>query len=118
MSNHLQLFSTSCIVLIAVWASWAILSSKVRDGVLGKIIYSVIAISGYALVVRGELPWVGPTAGTTFLFGLACAGVRHIVVVTWWQRIKVWVCTWLRCEHCLADPRFGAEPGKTERRKP
>ncbi|MEG2579068.1 MAG: FAD-dependent oxidoreductase, partial [Glutamicibacter sp.] len=40
---------------IAIWATWCVLSGKVRDGVIGKVLYAVIAISGYAILARSEL---------------------------------------------------------------
>lgn len=33
--------------LIALWATRCCLSGKVRDGVLGKLIYAAIALNGY-----------------------------------------------------------------------
>ena len=114
----LHILTAASVAMISTWAMWAIFSKRVRDGVVGKLIYSVIAISGYALTVRGELPWIASTAGATFLASLACAGVRHIVVVMWWAQVQAWLCRHLKCEHCLHDPRFGVGPGKTDRRRP
>jgi len=87
---------------IAFWDTWCVLSGKVRDGVLGKIIYSVIALSGYAVLARSEQLFFTPNAaGVTMHVGLALAGARHIFMVTYWQRVKIWLCRTLNCEHCL-----------------
>ncbi len=48
--------------VIALWATWCVLSGKVRDGVLGKIIYAVIALSGYAVLARNEQFVLSPSA--------------------------------------------------------
>ncbi len=69
-------------------------------GGLGKMIYATIALSGYALLVRNDRlimsQWV---AEANFYASLALAGVRHIFIVTYWQR---GLCRTLNCEHCLS----------------
>ncbi|KAF0865913.1 MULTISPECIES: hypothetical protein [Pseudomonas] len=88
--------------LIALWATWCCLSGKVRDGVLGKLIYATIALSGYALLVRNDrLIMSQSVAEATLYASLALAGVRHVFMVTYWQRVKVLLCRALNCEHCL-----------------
>lgn len=104
--------------MIAIWATWCVLSGKVRDGVIGKLIYAVIALSGYALLARTDRGFFTPSmAGTTLYVSLALAGARHIFIVMYWQRVKAWICRTLSCEQCMGDPQFGAEPGKTDRRR-
>lgn len=115
----LQLLSTTFIALISAWAFWAMLSNRVRDGLIGKVIYAAVMIAGFAIVTRAESIYITPTvAGVTFHAALACAGMRHIFMVMCWAQVKAWICRHLNCEHCLADPRFGSEPGKEDRRKP
>ena len=88
--------------VIALWATWCILSGKVRDGVVGKIIYAVIALSGYAILARNERMFFSPTiAGTTLYVSLALAGARHWFMVMYWPQTKIWLCRKLSCEHCL-----------------
>ncbi len=88
--------------VIALWATWCILSGKVRDGVVGKIIYAVIALSGYAILARNERMFFSPTiAGTTLYVSLALAGARHWFMVMYWPQAKAWLCRTLNCEHCL-----------------
>ena len=100
--------------VIALWATWCILSGKVRDGVLGKIIYAVIALSGYAILARSERMFFAPTiAGTTLYVSLALAGVRHWFMVMYWPQTKIWLCRRLNCEHCLHCDKA---PGGVERR--
>ncbi|MEN5258642.1 hypothetical protein [Pseudomonas protegens] len=101
--------------LIALWATWCCLSGKVRDGVLGKLIYATIALSGYALLVRNDrLIMSQSVAEATLYASLALAGVRHVFIVTYWQRVKAWLCRALSCEHCLhCDMR----KDRVERRK-
>lgn len=88
--------------VIALWATWCILSGEVRDGVIGKIIYAVIALSGYAILARNERMFFSPTiAGTTLYVSLALAGARHWFMVMYWPQTKAWLCRTLKCEQCL-----------------
>ncbi|WP_236203916.1 hypothetical protein [Pseudomonas protegens] len=99
--------------LIALWATWCCLSGKVRDGVLGKLIYATIALSGYALLVRNDrLIMSQSVAEATLYASLALSGVRHVFMVTYWQPVKVWLCWALNCEHCL---RCDKEPRGIDR---
>ncbi|WDM61684.1 hypothetical protein K4A76_14060 [Pseudomonas sp. NEEL19] len=101
--------------LIALWATWCVLAGRVRDGVIGKLIYSAIAISGFVVTARNQsLVFGQSTAVLTMHATLAMAGVRRIFMVTWWPGLKVWLCHALRCEHCLKDCRYG--PGGIKRR--
>lgn len=98
-----QTLSTTFIALIVIWAIWSVFSRRVRDGVIGKLIYATIALSGYAIVTRAETIYITPTvAGVTFHASLACAGIRHIFMVTWWPQVKRWLCRKMNCEHCLS----------------
>ena len=102
--------------VIALWATWCILSGKVHDGVVGKLIYAVIALSGYAILARNERMFFSPTiAGTTLYVSLALAGARHWFMVMYWPPTKAWLCRALNCEHCL---RCNIRTDQVERTKP
>jgi len=112
--NYELINSIAC-GLIALWATWCVLSGRVRDGILGKLIYSAIAISGFVVMARNQTLFFGPTsAGLTLHVSLALAGARHIFMVIWWQRVKGWLCRTLNCEHCM---RCDKAPGGIDRRK-
>lgn len=111
---NLELINSIACGLIALWAAWCVLSGKVRDGILGKLIYSAIAISGFVVMARSQSIFFGPsTAGLTLHVALALAGARHIFMVTYWKPFKAWLCRTLNCEHCL---HCGKAPGGIERR--
>ncbi|MDI2590013.1 hypothetical protein POF45_01020 [Pseudomonas sp. 681] len=111
-----ELINSIAVGLISLWATWCVLSGKVRDGILGKLIYSTIAISGFVVMARSQNIFFGPTtAGLTLHVSLALAGARHIFMVTFWKLVKVWLCRTLNCEHCLACDKHG--PGESDRRK-
>ncbi len=111
-----ELINSIAVGLISLWATWCVLSGKVRDGILGKLIYSTIAISGFVVMARSQNIFFGPTtAGLTLHVSLALAGARHIFMVTFWKPVKVWLCRTLKCEHCLTCDKHG--PGESDRRK-
>jgi len=113
---NLELINSIACGLISLWATWCVLSGKVRDGILGKLIYSTIAISGFVVMARSQNIFFGPTtAGLTLHVSLALAGVRHIFMVTLWKPVKAWLCRTLNCEHCLSCDKPG--PGENDRRK-
>ncbi|MDY7559947.1 hypothetical protein QN366_04905 [Pseudomonas sp. CCC3.2] len=98
---NLEFFSSVVIAIISAWAVWCCLSRKVNDGIAGKLIYAVIAVSGYAIVTRTETMFFSPSvAGVTFHAGLAMAGLRHYFLVNHWVKVKAWMCRYLHCESC------------------
>lgn len=112
---NFELINSIACGLIALWATWCVLSGRVRDGVIGKLIYSAIAISGFVVMTRSQNIFFGPTtAGLTLHVSLALAGLRHIFMVIWWQRVKAWLCRTLNCEHCLGCESRHV-PDKTDR---
>ena len=53
-------------------------------------------------MARNQNIFLAPTtAGTTLLVFLALAGLRHILMVMYWQRAKAWLCRTLNCEQCM-----------------
>ncbi|MBD1555025.1 hypothetical protein [Pseudomonas typographi] len=101
----LDLLNSFACALIVLWATWSVLSGKVKDGIIGKLIYSAIAISGYVVMTRDQDIFFGPTsAGLTFHLSLGLAAVRNIFMVIWWRRIRAWLCRHLNCEHCFKPP--------------
>jgi len=98
----IQTLSTAFISVISLWAMWCMLSAKVHDGIVGKVIYATIMVSGFAIITRAETVFVtATTAGVTFHGALALAGLRHWFVANHWPRVKGWLCRYLHCEQCL-----------------
>jgi len=99
---NLELINSIACGLIALWATWCVLSGRVRDGILGKLIYSAVAISGFVVMTRSQNIFFGPTtAGLTLHMSLALAGLRHIFMVIWWARVRAWLCRTMNCEDCM-----------------
>jgi hypothetical protein len=111
----LQLLSNVFISMIAGWATWCVLSNKVRDGIVGKMIYAAIALSGFAIATRDDTIFFTPSsAGVTFHGALALAGLRHWFIANHWPRVKAWLCRYLHCEQCLNEPT-APQPGSGDK---
>lgn len=107
----IQTLSTLFVGIISLWAMWCMLSARVHDGIVGKVIYASIMLSGFAIVTRAETVFVSPTtAGVTFHGALALAGLRHWFVANHWPLVKGWLCRYLHCEQCLNN-----EPTKADK---
>lgn len=107
---NLQTLSTLFIGVISLWAMWCMLSARVHDGIVGKVIYAAIMMSGFAIVTRADTVFVSPsTAGVTFHGALALAGLRHWFVANHWHRVKAWLCRYLHCEQCLNNETTKAD---------
>jgi hypothetical protein len=113
---NLELINSIACGLIALWATWCVLSGKVRDGIIDKIIYLAIAISGFVVMMRNQTLFIGATnVGLTFHVSLCLAGLRHMFMVTYWPAVKKWICWKLDCECCARDPRFGVQSKRVNR---
>lgn len=110
---NLELINSIACGLIALWAAWCVLSGKVRDGIIGKIIYSAIAISGFVVMSRNQTLFIGATnAELTFHASLCLAGMRHMFMVTYWPQVKRWICARLSCGGCLESGQLGCGSDK------
>lgn len=99
-----------CAGSIAVWATWCVLSRKVDDGVIGKIIYAIIAISGYAILARSDGYYFSTRAAeTTMYIGVSLACARHWFMKTFWTKTKRWICVKIKCDHCAKCPKSPAD---------
>lgn len=70
--------------IIFVWSMWCVFGKTVRDGILGKIMYSIIALAAISGVLAGYRQGVIPPQMLAMNICLAGLGVRQ------------WVIEWLR----------------------
>ncbi len=75
------------VTLIMAWSLWSTLSSKVDDGIIGKLFLGYVCMSSMAVLfgVHGDIA----TAETTHLhIGLAALAMRQILMKYFWYRIR------------------------------
>ena len=87
----MQTVSLIAVGLIVVHAIWCLLSPRVSDGVLGKLLYLLLSLAAFAFISR-------PSAFSQMMLNLSFAGiaVRHWWMKTYWARVKRRI---MRCVH-------------------
>lgn len=65
---------------VGFWALWCVLSRRVRDGVIGKLLYSAVALACFAGAVHKMSGTFSMIPYNTALCALALLAVRHIAL--------------------------------------
>lgn len=81
--------------LIVIWAFWCLLSRRVSDGVIGKVLYMMLV-----LAALGVLSHPGARAETILNCTFAAIGIRHFWMKTVWLHIRSAVVKRIRCATC------------------
>lgn len=83
--------------VIFVWATWCALSPRVRDGVLGKVMFAMCAMAALAVILGPQGGYDGPrSAEVTLNASVALLGLRHVAMKFLWPRL----CRAIRCKTC------------------
>lgn len=88
----LNMFAVS---LIVPWAFWCLLSRRVSDGVVGKVLYLLLCLAALGVLSNQD-----QQSQTLLNCTVAAIGIRHFWMKTFWQRIRSAVITRIRCESC------------------
>ena len=83
------------VFVIVLWAFWCLMSKRVSDGIVGKILYLLLT-----LAALGVLSNPGPQADTALNCTVALIGVRHFWMKTFWPRIRSAALNRIRCATC------------------
>lgn len=70
------------VMMIFVWASWCVVYSGVRDGLVGKLLFACVAISAFAIIVHTVTGDYRSRPFITMNICIAMVGMRH-VFLTW-----------------------------------
>lgn len=65
--------------IIFLWSIWCIMSSKVNDGVLGRVFYSAIALAAFAAFFAKQ-PITIERSNQILIAAVACIGIRHFIM--------------------------------------
>lgn len=100
MSLMIFLNMAACFVVFA-WATWCALSPRVKDGILGKLMFAVLALSALGMML-GPNGWYGgrQAAETTLHLAMALLCLRHLTMKLLWPRI-------VRRVRCAMCPKKG-----------
>ena len=61
------------------WAVWCVCSDRVNDGILGRILYSAIAIAAFAAFFAAH-PQTHLAAHKAIITAVALIGLRHFIM--------------------------------------
>lgn len=86
--------------IIVLWAFWCLLSRRVSDGIVGKVLYLLLM-----LAALGILSNPGQSTETSLNVALAAIGIRHFWMKTYWPTARKYLMQKIFCPHC---------PNKTE----
>ncbi|GLY59283.1 hypothetical protein KU74_12285 [Pectobacterium brasiliense] len=69
---------TIAYVTILLWSGWCVFSDHVKDGVVGKLMYSALSISCMGALIGGS--GSDRQADSIILLCIAMIGIRHFVL--------------------------------------
>lgn len=87
MNAFVTLNAIAATVLFAL-STWCILSPNFNDGIIGKLIFSVLSISCFVVIdqaIAGQPP--KPVVTTTIAMALAALCIRHWFIVHVWPHV-------------------------------
>lgn len=77
----------ACMAIFA-WATWCAMDHRVKDGVLGKIMFSAAALAALGVLMGPQTGYHGPrTAEVTLNVAMAALGARHVTMKYLWPRV-------------------------------
>lgn len=83
------------VVVIVLHGFWCLLSRRVSDGVVGKVLYLMLI-----LAALGVLSNPGQSAEAALNCTVAAIGLRHFWMKTFWPRIRTNLVNRIRCATC------------------
>lgn len=66
-------------IVLLLWSAWCVFSQNVKDGVLGRIFYSAIAIAAFAAVFSEHAATMS-RSNQILIFAVAGIGIRHFIM--------------------------------------
>lgn len=79
-------FIAVCVIFI--WASWCVVYSGVKDGIVGKLFFACVAMSALAIIIHTVTGHYGQRPFITMNASIAMVGARH-VFLSWLKRYRV-----------------------------
>lgn len=66
------------IFFIFIWASWCVVYSGVKDGIVGKMFFSLVAISALAVIIHTITGNYSQRPFISLNVSIALVGIRHV----------------------------------------
>ncbi|MNG26804.1 hypothetical protein D3C84_1118410 [compost metagenome] len=86
--NFAYFNTISCAVIVA-WAIWVVIVPGImRDGPVGKILATCLAINAFVALLYGLEGRINSVAEIDLNVWVAALVFRHWLLHTWWERIR------------------------------
>lgn len=90
--------NTVAITIIVLWAFWCLLSPRVSDGIIGKVLYLLMMLAALAVLSNPE-----QGRETNLNMVIAAIGIRHFWMKTYWPGVREYLMRHL-CRNCPHKP--------------
>lgn len=88
--------SLIAVVIVGVHSFWCLLSRRVSDGIIGKVLYLCVVLSAFGVFSHpGAI-----NATEVFNCSIAAISIRHFYMKVFWPSIKLKVINRIRCATC------------------
>lgn len=92
-----MVFIGACaVVVIAIHAVWCLLSRRVSDGIVGKVLYLLLVLAALGELSRPN----SQVADAVLYYTFAAIGVRHWWMKVIWPHIRIYMISRIRCATC------------------
>lgn len=88
--------TTAAVALIAVHGFWCLLSRRVSDGIVGKILYLALVLAAMGVLSHPH----STSAMEAFMWSIAAISGRHFWMKTFWPRLRSKLLNRIRCATC------------------
>lgn len=75
------------VLVIFIWSSWCVVYSGVKDGIVGKLFFSLVAISALAVIIHTVNGHYAQRPFITMNVSIALVGARH-VFLSWLKNYR------------------------------
>ena len=77
--------------MIFIWSGWCVFYDGVKDGVVGKIFFSALCLSAFAVIMAPKLgPMMHARAFVIMNLCVGLVGLRHMCVKLFWPYVIRW----------------------------
>ena len=79
----MQTASLIAVGILVIHAMWCLLSPRVSDGILGKVLYLLMSLAAFGYMSRPS-----PLSQMLLNVSFACIALRHWWMKTYWKKVR------------------------------
>lgn len=73
--------------VISIWATWCMMWHSIKDGIIGKVLFCLVALGALGAMATFDNPIYYNRALSIMIIPLAALGVRH-AVLNYWRKCR------------------------------